>query len=168
MNNGEITAVLKSCPITEKLFRGAYARDQIPPNCYNNPGYFIYNTAPAHQSGHHWNLVFINDSNLEHFDSLGGSPPSYICKNAPFVSIIYNTHPVQYPFNTTCGQHCIFFAYLKCLGITYKTIMDRCYLDNNEKNDAMVSRFLYHHFGVLNETQDMDFIISQIQSMLSE
>ncbi len=147
MNSAEISSALESCPITEKCFLGVYARDQIPPTSYYTKGCFVYNRAPARHLGTHWNVVYVGDCELEHFDSRGESPPNYICQNVPFDKITFNICAVQHPMNTTCGQHCIFSAYLRFLAIAYDTIMNKFYFDDNEKNDAMVSGFLKHHFG---------------------
>ncbi len=133
MNSAEISSALESCPITEKWFLGVYACDQIPPTSYYTKGCFVYNTAPARQLGTHSNVVYVGDCELEHFDRMGESPPNYLCQNVPFHTITFNICAVQHPLNTTCGQQCIFFVYLRCLGIAYDIIVNKFYFDDNEK-----------------------------------
>lgn len=160
MDTNELTTLLQSCAITKNYFLGVYSCDQIPPK--EHYGFYIYNVENSRQRGSHWNLVVNLTEERQHFDSLGRMPPKYIRR-----PVIYNTQRVQGILATTCGQHVIYTAFLRCGGISYKDILDKYYFNNNsEANDALVTTFMRDHFNYASQITDMNFIISKMRCLL--
>ncbi len=163
MNSNEITSALRLCPTTSRFFLGVYANNQIPSLCRNKSGFYVYNTEPAYRSGDHWNLVLNLPPQTEHFDALGRKPPNYV--KGP-TDMTFNTTRVQSPFSTTCGQHVIYVAFLRCYGISYNNILHNFYCEDTRCNDLIVSKFLKNHFGIINDVTDISFILSKLRSFL--
>lgn len=136
-----------------KCFKGFVAKDtlMLPVNM-NIPGssLVILNTDNESGEGKHWCAIFLESSNhsFEFFDPYG-LPPSAYGVNHFFEEhkrpVFYSKKVVQSFTSNVCGYHCMFFAYYRCRGISLHNIL-KFYVDDLEKNDVMVSTFLYQ-FG---------------------
>ena len=122
MNGQEILDTLSEDPLTLKKFGGVFACDRLPPQV-SVDRYCICNTEKWNQEGQHWVLIYFPpDGETEFFDPLGKVPSHEF---VPFMgeSYMYNTHRYQSLNSSNCAYYCIFFAYMKCRGISFQSVL---------------------------------------------
>ena len=144
MNENEIRNWFKC----EDKFLGVFPADtHCLPNIHSYPCGLISNTDPHDKSGEHWiAMYFINEDNVEYFDSYGNEPmiQSHIdFMNENATTIHHNKKRVQGLVSMTCGGHCIYFLKLKFKGYSMTQIV-KMYNSNNDINDY----FIYHTFHI--------------------
>jgi hypothetical protein len=138
MNNLELLSIIDNCSILKNNCLGVFALDTFPESI--KPGdCFIFNSDPQDQVGRHWLAVNRSSSGiLEYFDSYGQSPI------VPFQypKVVYNTKQVQDLFSNVCGQHTLFYLYLRLRGVCFKNIITKCYTSSPCFNDELVLKFV--------------------------
>ena len=63
MNTVHIEQLLKNDPYTERVFKGAFARDQLSKVVY--PSAYVVNTRPISQPGEHWIAIYFDKTKTE-------------------------------------------------------------------------------------------------------
>lgn len=150
MNTKEINSILERLlsPVKVK-FLGVFPRDLMPkprdlkvfPTC------FVINSDPAREPGSHWIAIYYeNPESCEFYDSYGYDYKMYgITSNSLPPHVISNTKQVQCFSSTVCGQHCIYYLYKRCLGLSMFQILRRFSLTNHRGNDLFVAHFVNKH-----------------------
>lgn len=114
---------------TDRVFRGCFASDQLPPpSLINYPAALIVNRDPHHKKGSHWMAIYANSlaEPVMYFDSLAMSIPSainYSFLNKFTAGVQKNKNPYQSPFASTCAPLCISFIYYMSLGYTFENFL---------------------------------------------
>ena len=137
MNGVQILELLGRDPETIAKCWGVYARDRLPPDVPVDR-FCICNTDSWKKAGKHWILIYFPpDGVTEFFDPLGNKPSAEF---VPFMgeNYVYNTQRYQPLNSNSCALYCIFFAYMKCRGLLFQTVLG--FLDK-EKN---VVRFVHN------------------------
>jgi len=116
MFENTIEDILEKDPITKDIFKGVYARDELPNPIKSYPNCFIFNNKPRSNAGEHWLAVFFNsDKTCYFFDSYGMNPSFYGLTNylkSNCKKINYNQKRLQGD-SDLCGFYCIAFLYFK-------------------------------------------------------
>jgi len=147
MNTLQIEELLKSDPWTKKIFKGVFARDQLPKIIY--PSAYIVNTQPIAEPGEHWIAIYFDENkNGECFDSYGLPPQVYgldafMDRNSKRWT--YNQKTLQSLFSATCGHYCIYFILFRSRGHSMQSITSR-FSKNLTENDRKITRFVRTHF----------------------
>lgn len=109
------TVILQKAEILQiPMFLGVFALDRLP-DTQGKPGCFIMNHDRIDQPGSHWVALYVHpppyNHYAEYFDSLGNKPPEelYAWKQ----KLEFNTKPVQSVLADTCGEHALYFLYLR-------------------------------------------------------
>ena len=129
MNSHQIHSCIKQDPITQSSFHGVFPQDMLfkqKIHVHKNNSY-ICNTAPSTNSGEHWFALYIDSElNGEYFDSYGLDPDETFASflDQHCFSWTRNIIPLQKPFSTVCGQHCIFWIHSKGLGYNSECIIE--------------------------------------------
>ena len=147
MYASEISSILKRNLQTEKYFLNVFGLDELPQvNIDKFRWLLVCNCCPANMPGMHWLALYKDDDVIEVFDSFGQAPESYNLK--PFLEsqkvskYIYNSTQLQAPDSTVCGQYCLFFAFWRCHGLSFKSIIDEWFSATDKKgNDKFVNSF---------------------------
>jgi len=142
MNTLQINKILNRNNITKYYYIGCFPSDSIP-----NPINFkifcmVVNTDTSREAGSHWVAIFCQYPLVDYYDSLGIWPPiSLHIRNylSLFQSVRFNRIQIQHPFQYTCGQHVIFFLFLRCKGLHMDKIIK--YLKGVDA-DKLVSEFV--------------------------
>ena len=147
MNTLELLSAIKSNSVLNLSCVGVFPSDKIPLPLL--PGQScIVNTDSSHEPGKHWILLFqTRKKELEFFCSYGMIPTYY---HAAWDSLFYaynsrvlfNVRQIQNLFSNTCGLHCLFCLYYRCLNISLPTILNQFYKSNTCFNDRYVSHFV--------------------------
>jgi hypothetical protein len=151
MNAEIIHHILSTDPFTRGLFQDFSTPDLPLPSMPKKPAMFILNTDSSKGPGIHWCLAIFNEDDVcEFFDPLGKSPETYNFHISMFNkcrNVLFNEYPVQSPLSSTCGHHCIFFAYHKARGLCLNDIMSKYSKQSLQWNDYMVNSFVHNNFG---------------------
>ena len=126
---------------TKTKFLGVFASDKLPDiNSFTFPCSFIANTDPAHLPGTHWVAFYLPSANKsEFYDSYGFPSSSY---GFTFPTTSFNHVQFQSIHSHTCGEHCIFFLYMR----THCPCPSSAYLTAKHPylNDKKVHRWVKH------------------------
>jgi len=103
----------------------------------------IQNTDKISQRGKHWLAWFVlSATESEFFDSYGNSIRKYKYVQKPTKLIVLeNCISIQSPTSYLCGPYCIYYIYLRSLGIPYSTIMDT-FTQSVSSNDFKIEQFM--------------------------
>jgi len=150
MNAEVIHQILTQNPFTRKLFQDFSTPDLPLPSMPKKPAMFVLNTDSSNGPGIHWCLaIFYEDNICQFFDPLGEPPDAYnfhISMLNKCANVLFNEFPVQAPLSSTCGHHCIFFAYHIARGLSSKEIMSKYSKQCLQWNDYMVNSFVHNNF----------------------
>ena len=148
LNGGEISNILKHCPVTRRYFKGVKTRDIPVPK---NPGLknnkfaaYVINTGYA-CAGVHWVLALFTPSCNIFFDSFGRSPSELFLEShikQTNTSVLYNIKRLQHSKSVVCGHWTIYYAYFLCQGQTLKEINSKFSSTNFSGNDKIVFNFV--------------------------
>lgn len=107
------------------------------------PYVVIQNTDRADEPGWHWVSWFVHSINdAEWFDSYGLPPRIYKDIEWPAKNVIAeNCRSLQSINSDVCGQYCVYFAYLRIIGLSYENFMSS-FKVRSKSNDAMVRKFV--------------------------
>lgn len=144
LDANQIQDNLSRNPFTCKYFEGVFPLDRLPTHYMTHrPSLVVCNTAYHKSPGEHWVGFFLNDKDVEFFDSYG-CPPSntYFAK---FIEINggdgtkYNTHCLQGLGATTCGKYVLTYLLCRVMGISLAMYLE----EFSGKNPDKVVRHLY-------------------------
>lgn len=149
--------MLKKDPNTKKWFRGFSTPDLDLPSTTQLKKkkacteLFILNTDSYKGPGIHWCIaIFPSGKNYcEFFDPLGKRPEEYNFQKPLFKKcdvIRFQEFPVQSLESSTCGHHCLFFAFHRSRGLSMKSVIKKYSAVNLINNDKMVKLFINKHF----------------------
>lgn len=151
MNAWTIDNMLSQDRYTREHFQGFSTPDVPLPHFIRKPALYILNIDDSGGPGIHWCLAFFNQNNeCDFFDPLGNPPDTYNFHHALFEKcsqINFNHDTVQASNSSTCGHHCVFFAYHRSRNVKPSDIMKKYKADNYVWNDHMVNSFIHRHFG---------------------
>lgn len=111
MYENTIDEILETDSVTQKLYLGSFAFDELP-KITQFPSCLIINTQPRSKQGEHWLACYFDDKkNSYFFDSYGNDPSYYKLGNflkTNSNNIFFNNKKIQgiLPY---CGFYCIFF-----------------------------------------------------------
>ena len=147
----DLSKILKKHP----NFLGIFASDQIPVLCLTKyPICFIVNIDISSLKGSHWIAIYIDNSRVEIFDSLGFNPnlwTFYPKKLFHFLKSFSFTHrflisDIYQPPNTFyCGLFCVFFILLRS-SRSFRKITGN-FSRNLKKNILILENFLLNYFN---------------------
>lgn len=127
MDNFEIAEKVRQMPAVSRYFLGTFPADRLPEVSHikSLPACFIANTDKAFGPGKHWVCFYIgNRDKVEYFDSFGQLP-----------SKLHSEFLLQFPYirrydkamqsllSDVCGEYCLYFLQLRCLGLKYQQIV---------------------------------------------
>jgi len=143
MNSFEIRDTIRKVPGTNRFFVGVYSSDNMPR--LDPPFCFVVNTDPSFKSGSHWCAFFVTENQYEFFDSYGRSVlnatlPLEFAQYTKDRTCMCNNLFLEGILSKTCGQFCIYFIVLRCLGISYDSIL-KTFSRNRIVNDKIVNGF---------------------------
>jgi len=166
MNSRELRSICRSDPELKHLFLGVFPCDKLPEK---ETGFIICNEDKHTAPGSHWVCIFLlPNKRAEFFNSYGGSPsPHPIVNYLDGWDVVCSEKQVQSYLSTTCGQHCIFYAYHRCRGVPLASILDIYERDLNS-NDQMVCEFVEVNFGFETAPCDDDLLHQQIARAFQE
>ena len=110
---------------------------------YDNCPFIVCQNTDVGPPGEHWLgwWVYSRDS-AEYFDSYGQSVDKYANVIRPAKNIVKeNCRQVQQGTSYVCGEHVIFWAVNRAMGVSYEHIMGR-YLKHFWYNDRLVVHFV--------------------------
>jgi hypothetical protein len=112
---------------TRGFFDGVYAKDLLE-NIESPPELIICNTDDSDKKGEHWLAFFFHNEICEFYDPLGKSysyyGPEFINFVNKFSVSCISTKKRTQPLNSSlCGLYCLYFAYFKCQGKKFSTII---------------------------------------------
>lgn len=148
MYGSEIISILKKDAKTQKYFLNVFANDQLPLTKIQRDSWLLVcNCCPVNMPGLHWIAIFKKDADtIEVFDSYGQSPGTYnlepFLKSQEVKQSIYNTTRLQALSSEVCGHYCLFYAYWRCRGVSFKTILNGNWFSSDYvENDKFVNNF---------------------------
>ena len=150
MNAWTIHNMLSQDRYTRQHFQGFSTPDVPLPPFKKTPTLFILNIDNSGGPGIHWCAAFFNANECDFFDPLGNPPDTYNFQHALFEKcskINFNREAVQASNSSTCGHHCVFFAYHRSRNVSSSDIMKKYKTRNCVWNDHMVNSFIHNHFG---------------------
>ena len=151
MNTRDIEQVICKDPVASQRFAG-FSFPDAPIELTTFPTFTIINTDLSTGPGEHWCVAYFDRrKHCDYFDPLGFPPDNPLMKyNVGHILTQFNT-PVQYmdsPSSVqsierkTCGDHCTYFALLRCRGNSFQAILKLYYSPGNpEINDRRVVQF---------------------------
>lgn len=147
MNGYQMSSFLSLDKYTSQYFGGFVLRDsKVLPLKEKKEVFYILNTDVESGNGEHWCVAFFTENNCEFFDSYGMDPSVYnfdeVLSSRNSGSFVYNPFCVQDLFSKVCGHHCLFFAFHKCRGYSFDTIIRMYDFTDIKKNDEMVLKFV--------------------------
>ena len=160
MDSRQIRAICHADPELNCLFMGVYPCDKLPEN---QTGFIICNQDKHTEPGSHWVCIFIlPNKHAEFFNSYGGDPyPKSIADYLEGYSIVSSQKQVQSNMSTTCGQHCIYFAFHRVRDIPFEQIVES-YSNDLLANDQTVVEFVNETCGMHTELLDEDLLYIQL------
>ncbi len=164
MDTAQLTRIMTCDEEIQKCSLGVFSADKIK---QNRLGCMIINEDECNKPGSHWVAVFVlADNHCEYFDTYGRSRA--VPRIEKFLSkykVIQGNRQVQNAFSTTCGQHCIYFLFNRCRGVSFPSIV-ASYSANQQQNDDMVTSFVNSHYGLDESTLDHEFVSRQASRAL--
>lgn len=148
MNGREITQRLERHPTARRIFRGVYARDELPTrvNLHQRQA-FIINTDKAGEPGQHWVAIYFpgHGKPAEYFDSFGLRPlyreiEDFIFKH--YTRCLYNQSSLQDVESAVCGLYCMYFVIRKSRGVRLENVLSIFDPRQPWINDRRVTFFL--------------------------
>ena len=145
MNGREILNYLLKDSISLSKFRGIYAIDKLNFKLPDAESFFVCNTDESYKKGKHWVIIYINsDKNVvEYFDSLGKKPAirfkSFMRQDNRY--ILYSHKKLQGVYSESCGFFCLYFVYLRCRGVDYKSLLNS-FSKSLNANEKYVTDFI--------------------------
>lgn len=135
------TVILKTASnLRIPQFLGTFPVDRLPTPNYSDNVSFILNHDIMNGPGIHWVAVILSkNNNVEYYDSLGNPPPHelYTWKS----NISYNRKPTQSMFADTCGEHSLYYLYLRLVvGFSQSETLNQLYEKRNA--DSYVKKFI--------------------------
>lgn len=160
MDSRQLRCIVRADPVMFSRCIGVYPCDKLP---VKQPGFVICNEDNHTQPGSHWVCIFLSDNGqAEFFNSYGGPPkPRPIVEYLVGCDVVCSQKQVQSFLSTTCGQHCLYFAFHRCRGIGFQAIVES-YAKDQDSNDQMVCDFIEDQFGYDTEPLEEDFLFNQI------
>ena len=157
MDNIELNKCLKNNSTTACYFKGVFSWDNKP-SITQYPHFYIVNTQTSKNPGEHWLVIFVlNSFTVEIFDSLAllNSRFSYIYKyfKATFTNVLFNNQRLQPLETSTCGIHCLYYAYQKCkFKQNLNIVIRRIYIQDPYYNDCKALKTVKKHFPISTKT----------------
>ena len=140
MNTIQLQRFMLNDPYICRYMGGVVAINDLP-LFVDKPRTFIVNTDPNNLPGKHWIVVFVDDV-CEHFNSSSRKPSksfsNYMMVKGP--NYMFNTNRVQALGSNTCGLYCLFFAYFRCRGYSFQSVINM-FSDNLLLNELVVKHF---------------------------
>jgi len=164
MNSREIRCICRSDCEMNRLFLGVFPCDKLPEK---QDGFVICNEDRHTEPGSHWVCIFLQPNKRAEFFNSNGKPPS----PQPIVDylngwhVVCNESQVQSYISTTCGQHCIYYAFHRARNVSMASIVNS-YGSDLAANDQMVCEFVDANFGFETEPLDDDMLYQQISRAL--
>ena len=127
MNTKQLYQALVFNKYTNHCFNGVYSLDTLQ-DIESKPKLIICNTDPSNKPGEHWVLFNFENNHVEFFDSLGKGIDFYGIDFLRFAkrfakTISQSKVRIQAKNTDTCGQYCLFYAYLRCKGKSMESIL---------------------------------------------
>ena len=122
-------------------FNGVFARDTLPLNKKN--GAYVINFDKNSEPGSHWIAVYVNDSDVEYFDSFGRKPSFHEILFFLGPTYTYNSVKLQPMLSKCCGYYCIYFLVMRNRSMTAN-----CVVDILARSDSLfiVKNYVYRKF----------------------
>ena len=154
MNTSQINNILKNNSVTQQCFLGTFPSDKLPIST-QRPLCFVANTDPSTAKGSHWVAVYVNNKDrAEFYDSYGRGPKGIFLKHLEnYKAFRYNQKQLQSFGSSVCGQHCILFLHLRCIGEKMATVLAR-FVKDTVVNDAAVCLAVNQTFSVSHSLVD--------------
>jgi hypothetical protein len=126
----------------EGCFMGTFPCDDIP-QVFTRPAAFVINTDPSTKPGEHWVVIWLEaDGTGQYFDSFGMPPLQLDILNYLNQTCVngwlYNTTMLQNVLSVTCGNYCVLFVKMRCLGYSYIDFIN-LFTDITKINDFVIS-----------------------------
>lgn len=137
MKTSEIRQTLWNNEITKKSFGGVFPVDGLYSVTLraNLPVFYVVNCDTSEMTGSHWCVLFINSYYCELFDpsviqygyveKASNIIEDFVVRNNLYLTYVnqqeYHSNPT---YDTTCGLHCLYFCYQRCLSISSKNILN--------------------------------------------
>lgn len=134
------TVVLKTASnLKIPKFIGTFPIDRLPTPKYSDIA-FILNHDIMNGPGIHWVAVIVTKNNkVEYYDSLGNPPPDELYDWHKIIS--FNQKPTQNMFSDTCGEHALYYLYLRLVvGLSQADTLKQLYEKSNA--DRYVKKFI--------------------------
>ena len=152
MNEIEIKYCLCSNPLTQSLFRGCYARDEILAQTPVPRSLYVINTDIRTSRGQHWLFCLFPRSGYPlYFDSYGEKPmhteiEQFLLRSSP--TYYFNKQQLQGFFSDTCGHYVTYVAAQLCAGYTLQEIRDKHFSKTDlDRNDRIITTLFRKSFG---------------------
>ena len=158
MNTQEIEVMMKQNKVTQKLFKGVYAADEVPDDIKKSC-FVIVNMDPSTEAGSHWVAMMVNPGRRsEYFDSFGLPVPYPRFERILGGRYIMSKEQLQASYTTTCGQWCMFYVWCRCAKYTFKQIISMFKKKDRIQNDANVNDFIEKEFNTEQHVVDLNFL----------
>lgn len=147
MYDSEIYKLILMQPHMRKLFKGFYARDNLPhltPSDLKQDFSIILNTDKFEDSGQHWILFHWDSSKNTAFFIDPLANPLHrefqeLLKCCHTIVVLRN--PVQHHLSVLCGLFVLYFMYYLCSGQSIVDIINSFSQNNLHVNDDLVVKF---------------------------
>ena len=132
LNTLQLHKILTADKCVRRLFRGVYARDQLPEEAAY-PSCLVVNTHSSSGPGEHWLAVYYDkDGVCEFFDSYGRSPGAYrlhtYLKKTSY-GVTWSRTCYQPLDSNACGYYCFLYLLFKCHRLNFD-VVEKNELDN--------------------------------------
>lgn len=142
MNNLQMSNILSSDPVTQTMFLGTFASDQLP---IKLPKRFalIANTEKLSVSEGHWVAIFSRSSSVVYYFDSFGDPPRreirrWLLQHFPLIA--YNSRKQQHVDSVTCGGYGIFVLRELCSGKSFERVVR--HFVSIKDDDRFIENFL--------------------------
>ena len=128
--NGKVPVYVIAAQETEKL-------------SYDNCPFIVCQNTDVGPPGEHWIGWWVySRANADYFDSFGLSIEKYVNVIPPATNIVQeNCRQIQQGSSFVCGEHVIYWAYHRAMGVSYEHIMGR-FLKSLWYNDRLAVHFV--------------------------
>lgn len=152
-------------PEIKKHCLGILPSDKLPSN--QRLGCIIVNEDTHGGPGTHWvALLTLPNNQTEYYDSYGREPlVKGIQRFLQGRDVRCSGRMVQSPFSTTCGQHCLYYLFHRCRGVSLPKIVDS-YKQEQQLNDDMVCDFVKAKFQLDTMPSDLSMVWEQVSKAL--